>query len=325
MTSTARKKIYKTALEVLSARDMTHSELVERTVAMLYGGSNTTDAPVGEFTEIRGLVGTVIREMRNDGVISCRGDMCTLVTKVPIAMKLYNCEKEILSLLSSEPKTKIEIRSYLQRIYGTDKTPSKSDDKMLFDHIGQLLRRLTAEGKAEIKEGRYRLCDETRAKIDDIGEMLDLKHAFISKIHRNGGEFFEHYIMTLLSRHAVKCGKRVTDARVTAGSADGGIDGILKTVDQLGFKETTMVQAKNRTDMTSETMVRGFYGAVCAVGGSRGIYACMSDFHPSAKIFLSGIDNCVGLSGDDIFRLACECQYGVKKKDGKYVIDNKIL
>ena len=51
----------------------------------------------------------------------------------------------------------------------------------------------------------------------------------------------------------------------------------------------------------------------------------MSDFHPGAKIFLSGIDNCVGINGDDIFKMACDCLYGIKKKSGKLMIDNKIL
>ena len=99
----------------------------------------------------------------------------------------------------------------------------------------------------------------------------------------------------------------------------------LKTLDPLGFKETTMIQAKNRTDLSTETTVRSFYGAVCASGGSRGIFATTSDFHPSAKLFLAGIDNCVGINGEDIFNMACECLYGIRKKNGKFVIDNKVL
>ena len=106
---------------------------------------------------------------------------------------------------------------------------------------------------------------------------------------------------------------------------DGGIDGIIKTVDYLGFRETVLIQAKNRTDLTVETTARGFLGAVYANGGNKGIFATTSDFHPAAKLFLNGIDNCVGLNGEDIFKMACAYTYGIKKKSGKLVVDNKIL
>ena len=42
-------------------------------------------------------------------------------------------------------------------------------------------------------------------------------------------------------------------------------------------------------------------------------------------IFKRGIDNCVGVNSDVIFKLACECQYGVKKHGDKYFIDTKIF
>ena len=86
-----------------------------------------------------------------------------------------------------------------------------------------------------------------------------------------------------------------------------------------------LVQAKNRTDATSETVVRAFLGAVYASGGTKGIFATTSDFHPAAKILLSGIDNCVGVNSEDIFKMACRNLYGIRKKSGKLVIDNKIL
>ena len=325
MNSTVHKKIYKTVLDVLTDRTISHQKLIEDVIAKLYGGFHDRDGHIGEFTAIRGLVGSVISEMKSGGVISEEGGLYSTGAITPIAIRMESCESEILSLLSKEPKTKEQIRSYLVNVYQTKNTPSTQDDIMLFNYIGQILRKLVAEQTILLEDGKYHLCEETKANIDDINSMLKLKSAFISRIHHKGGEFFEHYIMTLLKKHQTKYGKTVTECKTTGGSADGGIDGIIKTLDPLGFKETTMIQAKNRTDLTSETMVRGFYGAVCALGGSRGIFATTSDFHPSAKIFIAGIDNCVGMNGDDIFRMACECLYGIRKRSGKLVIDNKIL
>ena len=99
----------------------------------------------------------------------------------------------------------------------------------------------------------------------------------------------------------------------------------MKTEDVMGFRETIMIQTKNRIDIVSETDVRGFYGAVCAKRGTRGIYACMSDFHSAANAFLGGLDDCIGVNGDRIFRMAVECLYGIKKANGKLTVDTRII
>ena len=86
-----------------------------------------------------------------------------------------------------------------------------------------------------------------------------------------------------------------------------------------------MVQTKNRSDTTNETTVRGFYGAVCAKQGSRGIFVTLSDFHPAAAAFLNSIDNCVGVDGDMLFKMALDTHYGIKKCGTEITVDDKIL
>lgn len=319
------KKIYSTLLTVLGEGPQSRKELIDGTILRLYGLSNAQNNHIGEYTELRGIVGSIVSEMESKGVIRIQNDTCSLITSQPIALRAENCEKEIIALLTKKPLTKPALRSALERYFGTDKTPTPRDDNTLYSLIGQVLKRLTALNIIRLEEGRYRIAPEKKAKIDDISEMLNLKADFLTRIHAKGGEFFEHYIMTLLGKYMAKGGKTVTENRTLGGSNDGGIDGLIKTVDNLGFRETVMVQAKNRTELSSETTVRGFYGAVCASQGTRGIFATTSDFHQSAKMFLDGIDNCVGINGEDIFRMAIECQYGFKRKSGKYVIDTRNL
>ena len=86
-----------------------------------------------------------------------------------------------------------------------------------------------------------------------------------------------------------------------------------------------MVQMKNRSATINETDVRGFYGAVCAKQGSRGIFATISDFHPMAQSFLDSIDNCVGVNGDKIFAMAYDTAYGIKRVEDKLTIDYEII
>jgi restriction endonuclease Mrr len=210
-------------------------------------------------------------------------------------------------------------------VFGTDKTVTEKDDSKLSSSISEALHRMTGIG-ALTQDGRYySLSKKVTARIDDINNLLNLKNVFLTRLHRKGGEFFEFYFMTLLEKYLTLFGKTVISNTTTGGSVDGGIDGIIEPVDCLGFKETIMVQMKNRLEETNETTVRGFWGSVCAHGGSRGIFATTSGFHSSALSFMNGIDNCVGVDGDKIFRMALECLYGIKKKDGKLTVDTRVV
>ena len=68
MNGTVHKRIYKTVLDALTHRTMTHTALIEEAVSRLYSGIDT-NGQVGDFTEIRGLIGAVVSEMKSDGVI----------------------------------------------------------------------------------------------------------------------------------------------------------------------------------------------------------------------------------------------------------------
>lgn len=324
MNSAVHKKIYKTVLDVLSKSPLPHNRLIEEAVSLLYGGA-ASGGQLGQFTEIRGLIGSVVAEMKSDGVITYDSGTYSVGANGVIPLRMERCEKEIVSLLSRGPRNKQEIRAHLRRVFNTDKTKSESDDRILYNYMGQILRRLQASSIIEVAGGEYSLKAQTRADIDNLNDMLALKSEFLARLHQKGGEFFEHYILTLLKKNEEAHGKTVIECKTTGGSLDGGIDGIIKTVDYLGFRDLVLIQAKNRTDMTSETVARGFLGAVYANRGTKGIFATTSDFHPGAKTFLGGIDNCVGINGEDIFNMACAMLYGIKKKSGKLVIDNKIL
>lgn len=275
---------------------------------------------------MRSRLGAVINEMHAEGLIALdeRGRYFAITTR-PVVIRIEKCQKEIIKLLSEKPSGKFEIKNRLTSAFGTDKTPTKRDDDTLATYIGQLLKRMLADGIITFSDNVYALAPKISARADDINDLLSLKSEFILRIHSKGGEFFENYFMTLLERYATKHGKRVLECYVVGGSDDGGIDGIMKTEDSLGFRETVMVQTKNRTELASETELRGFYGAVCAKKGSRGIFAVTSDFHDGASNFIEPIDDCVGVTGDKLFDMARECLYGIKKRDGELEIDDKIL
>ena len=320
------KKIYSAIINALDGAPLKRDELVKRAMSTLCGTGATGACEIGKRTEVRGSVGSVINEMEANGVIRLLASGgYELVPKKPAALRLESCERELLSLLENKPMAKPEIREALVERFGTKNTATTRDDGILYSLIGQVIKRLTDLHVIELNGSKYRIAPEKLARIDDINEIIELKSEFLTRLHVKGGEFFEHYIVTLLSRYLTKHGKTVTEGYVTGGTEDGGIDGIIKTTDALGFREVLMIQSKNRLVETKETDVRGFWGAVCAKQGSRGIFATTASFHPTAAKFLEGIDNCVGVDADKIFKMARECLYGIKKRDGKYFVDTNMI
>ena len=324
----SQRRLYKQIVDMLELAHLDRRDIISRCVAAAgLSPSEMSDKNAGSpQNNIRSRAGGVLNDMEARGLIALDEDeLYYLVSAKPVVIRIERCEKELIRALTERPMTKSEIRDRLKSIFGTDKTPTTRDDDTLFTFMGQTLKKLQASGIIALKENYYSLSPKAHAKADDLNEMLTLKNDFLAKVHSRGGEFFENYFMALLKKYTEKCGKRVLECYVTGGSADGGIDGVMKTEDQLGFREVTMVQTKNRTDIVSETAVRGFYGAVCAQRGTRGIFATTSDFHSSALDFTVPLDDCVTVNGTRLFKMAIEASYGIKKIDGEYAIDEKIF
>ena len=320
--------IFHSVLKLLDGKALSRTEIIDGVLA----GYKLTKRELEDFSingrrfNLRSSIGTVLSDMEKKGIVANDEDGLFVRTEEKIiAIQIEECEAEIIRLVTEAPKTKQEIKDSLVTYFGTDTTPSIKDDNRLFTYMGQILKRLVTEDVFEYDGAVYSTKPERIAYISDRRALLDLKASFLARIHSHGGEFFERYFLNLLKRYLVHCDKTVTEAYVTGGPDDGGIDCILKTVDSLGFRETIMVQTKNRLETTNETAVRGFYGAVCARQGSRGVFATISDFHPAATELLDSIDNCVGVNGDKIFSMACDTSYGILRDGTRLKIDNGVI
>ena len=133
MNSTVHKKIYGTVLEVLAKRQLAHNALIEEAISLLYGGIDTS-GQVGDFTEIRGLVGSVVSEMKSDGVILYDSGLYSVGVDGDMPLRMERCEKEIVFFLTLGAKSKAEIRSRMREVFKTDKTKSDHDDKILYNY-----------------------------------------------------------------------------------------------------------------------------------------------------------------------------------------------
>lgn len=167
-----------------------------------------------------------------------------------------------------------------------------------------------------------------------------LRETFLRKMRALGGDYFEYYSVYLLERYSMKNGRRLEGMKITAGERDGGIDGEIELTDKLGFKETIYIQSKNwnpdkgdeKLWVVGETLLQQFIGAcMCrqAKDGKqhcRGIFITTSRFTPEAKRILDEMsDKIVGYDGNDLYEAAKECQFGVIKKNGEWVLDEHLL
>ena len=329
MTSIPKyRKIYLLIIDALTSASLARGELLDAVIAgyPLTDEEREDKSTNGTLNVLRSRAGTVIGEMQKRGMISLGEDArYSKVAEKAIAIRIEEIEEALLGMLASRPMTKSEIKDTLVSTFKTDTTPTDKDDNKLFTYLGQLLKGLVAEKILSFDGAVYSIAPTRSAEIKNRREVAALKADFLSLVHSKGGEFFEHYFMNLLSRYLIRTGKTVTESKTTGGATDGGIDGIASTVDSLGFREVIMVQMKNRIDETVETEVRSFYGAVCARQGSRGIFATTSDFHPMARKFLDGIDNCVGVNGDKVFSMAIDTSYGIKREGESLVIDREVI
>ena len=321
-------KIYKQIAATLERLSCKRETLIKNTIASFgISKAELSDRSVGSvYDKLRVGVGTVISEMLADGLIFEDAEgYYSLTAPKPVIIRIERCEKEIIKAISQEKLTKKALINHLSDVFGTKATATHRDDEKLSAYTAQITKRMVASGIISFTEGYYSLTPGTYAKIEDVKAMLSLKNDFLHRLHEKGGEFFESYFLSLMKRYYEQQGKTVLECRVTGGAADGGIDGKIKTRDELGFIETILVQTKNRYELTSEIQVRGFIGAVCASGGTRGIFATSSGFHPSAKKLLDSLDGCIGISGQRIFDLAVKLGYGIKRSNGKLAIDAKVI
>ena len=329
ITNKMRKKASNAIIRYLSEnKSATRVELIEGAL-LTYGLSKSeleNYSPKSKGSVIRSYLSTALSDLINKQDIKREDEKYMLAKDEIVIIREDECEKKILSLLANGAYTKEEIFKKLESYFGTDKTLSLKDDYSLRTIAGGTLAALVSDGTLEIVGSKYVKGCEKCLNLDTPLPENEFKPLFFKQLFLLGGKFFEGFVCNLLDKYYTLSNKMVVYCDVTGGSDDGGIDIVLETVDYLGFGEKIVAQTKCRDRAhVTEKEVREFYGAMNAIGATRGIYVTTTYFHESAEYFLDSVSDLVGIDGHKLFELVKKTGYGIKTVRDGYTFDNTIF
>ena len=306
----------------------TRTELIEGAL-LSYGLSKSeleSFSPKSKSSILRSYLSTALLDLINKNDVKRVGERYMLAKDEVVIIREDECEEKILKTLSCGAYTKEEIFARLEKDFGTDKTISLKDDYSLRTIAGGVLAALITGGTLEIYGSKYTMPSKKCAISDTPLPENEFKSIFFKQLFLLGGRFFESFVSNLLEKYNTLRGHMVVYCDVTGGAEDGGIDIVLETVDYLGFVEKIVVQTKCRDRAhVTEKEVREFYGAMNAVGASRGIYVTTTYFHEGAQNLLDSAPDLVGIDGHKLFELVKKTGYGIKTAHGGYTFDTTIF
>ncbi len=331
ITNKIKEKCIGAILEYMKTHELsTKSEIIEGALAC-YGLTpkeieNTSPRSKGGL--IRSYLGTAFNDLLNKKDLKRYGDGYVLAKEELVIVKEDQCETQILKLLHTRAYTKSQLYIELDKHFGTNLTTSTKDDNSLHSLAGNVLVNLLESNRIELSGGKYREKSYIFAEENDNHPLPEdeFKEKLYKRLWRMGGKNFESFCANVLEKYFSMTGQFVIFCDITGGSDDGGIDIILETIDGLGFYEKIMVQTKCRDKaQINEKEIREFYGALNALGGTRGLYITTTNYHYGAKKLLDSIDNCVGIDGDKLFELIKKTEYGICKTKNGYTFDTAIF
>ena len=329
LTASGRDKLRRELIAVLEGSEGMLRRQINTRLSARYGltrADSRDNSPDSRRNLLFSAIGTLLSDLCREGaLVRSQDGKYALVKSARIAVHEARCREEVLAALAKEC-TREELDRHLAAAFATDKTETEEDDSDLRALTDTLLASLLAEGEVVAKGDTLRRTDKADEFFPE-GQEEALRRRYLTLLHRQGGPFLERFAVTLLSDYYRRTGRTVLRAEVSGGAQDGGIDGRCDTVDALGFREEVLIQTKcRREDLhVTETEVRGFFGAVCATGGSRGIFVTTSYFHEGARRFLEALPNCIGMDGKLLFAIAKQCAFGLQKVEGGYRIQRSVF
>lgn len=241
--------------------------------------------------------------------------------------------KDLIIKILSENNNYLKKEEIFRKV--ENKLSNKNKDKYeKIKNKDSFLKEMLDEGIL-IEENKYISVPEIEEYPNtEIGKLLKkvnnskskkIKKYFIEAINLNGGEAFERYCLNLLEKYLKQ--KYTIKTEHTGGTADDGIDGIIKIKHYFFDNEEVIgIQTKQRKNKTIPVKdVREFLGALMHKKFNRGIFITNSKFHKEASRFIKSESKIIGINEDKLYEIAKESGYGILEKNGYLILDKEVF
>ena len=152
--------------------------------------------------------------------------------------------------------------------------------------------------------------------------ILELKKSLLECLAVCGSEFFEEVSVKLI---CLAYNVPFEYGAVIGGTDDGGIDGVVRIVDDLGFdKEIIYIQSKCRSKIdyySTATEVREFWGAAGKKEAKKAVFMTNGRMHKDATGEAYGNKSLILVDGEKLAELMIKYNLGVKMINNLPVID----
>ena len=285
------------------------------------------------YTKCKSLIGAVITSMINDGYLFLN-DLKLLVLLKDISVIIHEDEVKnyIGSLLKISPLSKKDIIYNCNKYFKVDRTVTKDDDIELKKIINNILKTSVNEKYLKLDNNLYSfvsLSTVLDCKIYNIineSKIEPLQESLKKAISVKGGEFFEAFSVKVLSEYFKFTKNDIIESKVTGGSEDNGIDGIILTNDLLNKKTKILIQAKVRTKcQITLKEVRGFYGAFKALKGDVGIFITNTTFHKEAIKFAKDLNDLILIDESTLYKIVSLTNTGIIEYKNFMILDEEVF
>lgn len=286
------------------------------------------------FTKCKSLIGSVITSMINDGHLYLNDKkLLVLLKDIKVIVQEDDVKNYIGSLLKKQPLSKKEINSLCIKYYKADKTETKEDDNELKQIISQILKSSVNDNILKLENNMYSFVSSNTGldcKIQNVineSKIEEILPSLRKAISIKGGEFFEALSVKVVSEYFKYTKNTIIEAKVTGGSEDNGIDGIIEFTDTLRKNTRILMQAKVRTNnQVTLKEVREFYGAFKSQKADVGIFITNASYHREAIKFSKTMNDLVLIDGEILLELCMLTNTGIiKNEDNTTVLDEKIF
>lgn len=286
------------------------------------------------FTKCKSLIGSVITSMINDNYLYLNDKKILVLLKdIKVIVKNDDVKSYIGSLLKISPLSKKDINNKVLSFFKADKTETKDDDNELKQIISTILKTSINDNILKLENNLYSFVSSNTGLDSKIQSVVNeskndnILNRLKNAISVKGGEFFEALSVKVVSDYLKYKNNTIITAKVTGGSEDNGIDGIIEITDALKKNTLILMQAKVRTsNQVTLKEVREFYGAFKAQKADIGIFITNATYHKEAIKFSKNMNDLVLVDGEILLDLCKLTNLAIiKNDDNTYSLDEKIF